>query len=348
MLYFESGENVKKILYYFLFFIISILSLFSCTNQNSTIEPINLIISVNETQKSKLEVLVDSYNELYKGEYNITFDVSSNENLKNYKLYHNDLPGDIIAFDNFNEANELGSSYLIDLTVDDSVDYFQSNIINYLNDITNDNFIQANDLFDCTSNVDIYSSLSGILKSLALGLSKMSNDLRLLSSGPITGFQEINLPIRQNGSSIMPGKINPVIPEIINQIAFNVIGNDTTITCAVEAGQLELNAFLPIIATKLFDSLLTLTKGIKTLNENCCIGITANVEHLKNNVEHSAGISTALCPYIGYLKASEVAHEAVNKHETVREVVLEKHILPEDMISKILNPSSIACAHHLK
>lgn len=134
MLYFESGENVKKILYYFLFFIISILSLFSCTNQNSTIEPINLIISVNETQKSKLEVLVDSYNELYKGEYNITFDVSSNENLKNYKLYHNDLPGDIIAFDSFNEANELGSSYLIDLTVDDSVDYFQSNIINYLKD----------------------------------------------------------------------------------------------------------------------------------------------------------------------------------------------------------------------
>lgn len=226
--------------------------------------------------------------------------------------------------------------------------YYLDNIINYLNNITEEKFIQANDLFDCTSNVDIYSSLSGILKSLALSLSKMSNDLRLLSSGPITGFKEINLPIRQNGSSIMPGKINPVIPEVMNQIAFNVIGNDTTITCAVEAGQLELNAFLPIIATKLFDSLLTLTKGIKTLNENCCIGITTNVEHLKNNVEHSAGISTVLCPYIGYLKASEVAHEAVDKNETVKEVVLEKHLLPEDKINKILNPSSLAFAHHLK
>lgn len=225
--------------------------------------------------------------------------------------------------------------------------YYLDNIINYLNIVTNDKFIQAEDLFDATSNVDIYSTLSGILKSLALSLSKMSNDFRLLSSGPTTGLVEINLPVRQNGSSIMPGKVNPVIPEVMNQIAFNVIGNDQTIACAVEGGQLELNAFLPIISTKLFDSILTLTKGIKTLNENCCKGITANKDHLKENVDHSAGISTVLCPYIGYVKASQVAHEVLIEKSTVRDVVLENNLLSKDKLDSILNPAELAHPHHI-
>lgn len=225
--------------------------------------------------------------------------------------------------------------------------YYLDNIINYLNIVTNDKFIQAEDLFDATSNVDIYSTLSGILKSLALSLSKMSNDFRLLSSGPTTGLVEINLPVRQNGSSIMPGKVNPVIPEVMNQIAFNVIGNDQTIACAVEGGQLELNAFLPIISTKLFDSILTLTKGIKTLNVNCCKGITANKDHLKENVDHSAGISTVLCPYIGYVKASQVAHEVLIEKSTVRDVVLENNLLSKDKLDSILNPAELAHPHHI-
>ena len=225
--------------------------------------------------------------------------------------------------------------------------YYLDNIIKYLNEVTKDNYIQADDLFDATSNVDIYSTLSGILKSLALGLSKMSNDFRLLSSGPTTGLIEINLPVRQNGSSIMPGKVNPVIPEVMNQIAFNVIGNDQTIACAVEAGQLELNAFLPIISTKLFDSILTLTKGIRTLNENCCKGITANKDHLKDDVDHSAGISTVLCPYIGYVKASEVAHEVLKEKSTVRDVVLENNILSKDKLDIILNPIDLTHPHHI-
>ena len=177
---------------------------------------------------------------------------------------------------------------------------YLKNICKNLNKITKGNFYLADDLFDATQNLDGFVSVSGVLKTCAVNLSKMCNDLRLLSSGPKTGIGEINLPARQNGSSIMPGKINPVIPEVVSQVAFNIIGHDYTITMAAEAGQLELNAFEPVIFYTLFESIETLGHAAQTLTDNCILGITANEKHCKDLVNASAGIATALCPSIGY------------------------------------------------
>ena len=176
--------------------------------------------------------------------------------------------------------------------------------------LTGEELVQSYDMIDATQNLDSYASVSGIVKNCAVNLSKMSNDLRLMSSGPRTGFGEINLPARQNGSSIMPGKINPVIPEVVNQVAFNIIGNDVTITMAAEAGQLELNAFEPIIFYNLFESIETLTYAVKTLVDNCITGITANKEHCRRRVENSIGVITAICPYVGYETAANIAKGA--------------------------------------
>jgi len=197
---------------------------------------------------------------------------------------------------------------------------------------------QAEDLIDATQNLDSFAVVSGVIKTCAVTLSKISNDLRLMSSGPRTGFGEINLPAKQNGSSIMPGKVNPVIPEVMNQVAFNIIGNDVTITMAVEAGQLELNAFEPIIFYNLFQSIDTLAYAVKTFVDNCVIGITANEEHCRQLVNNSVGIITAICPYVGYKKASELAKEAINTRQPVRELVLSKGLLDEEDIDKILDP----------
>lgn len=197
---------------------------------------------------------------------------------------------------------------------------------------------QAEDLIDATQNLDSFAVVSGVIKTCAVTLSKISNDLRLLSSGPRTGFGEINLPAKQNGSSIMPGKVNPVIPEVMNQVAFNIIGNDVTITMAVEAGQLELNAFEPIIFYNLFQSIDTLAYAVKTFVDNCVIGITANEEHCRQLVNNSVGIITAICPYVGYKKASELAKEAITTGQSVRKLVLSKGLLNEEDIDKILDP----------
>ena len=162
----------------------------------------------------------------------------------------------------------------------------------------------APNLIEATQDCGSFVQLSGVLKRVAVKLSKVCNDLRLLSSGPRCGFGEINLPPRQAGSSIMPGKVNPVIPEVVNQIAFEVIGNDMTVTFAAEAGQLQLNAFEPIIAHSLFKSVLHLTRGCKTLADYCVDDITANRDTLRASVERSIGIVTALNPYIGYANAT--------------------------------------------
>ena len=180
--------------------------------------------------------------------------------------------------------------------------------------------------------------VSGIVKSCAVNLSKMCNDLRLMSSGPRTGFCEINLPAKQNGSSIMPGKINPVIPEVVNQVAFNIIGNDVTITMAAEAGQLELNAFEPIIFYNLFESIQTLSNAVQTLVDNCIVGITANEEHCREMVESSIGIITAICPYVGYETAANIAKEALRTNQSVRELILQKKLLSEEQLKTILDP----------
>ena len=202
-------------------------------------------------------------------------------------------------------------------------------------------FVKADDLIDATQNVDGFCAVSGSLKAFAVNLSKTCNDLRLMASGPKTGFGEIVLPAKQNGSSIMPGKINPVIPEVVSQVAFAVIGNDTTITMAAEGGQLELNAFGPVIFYKLFESLTCLTGAVKTLTDNCIVGIVANKERCETLVENSVGIVTALCPYLGYKKSAELAKEALAKDKRIRELILEYGLLGEEELDKILDPYSM-------
>jgi aspartate ammonia-lyase len=198
--------------------------------------------------------------------------------------------------------------------------------------------ITAPNLIEATQDCGSFVQLSGVLKRVAVKLSKVCNDLRLLSSGPRAGFGEINLPPRQAGSSIMPGKVNPVIPELVNQIAFEVIGNDTTVTFAAEAGQLQLNAFEPIIAHSLFKSVLHLRKGCKALADHCIDGITANRDTLRASVERSIGIVTALNPYIGYANATEIAAEAHLSGRGVAEIVLERKLMSPEQLADVLRP----------
>ena len=218
---------------------------------------------------------------------------------------------------------------------------YVKNIVPTLKTVVNLDLKQARDLIDATQNIDCFVAVSGILKTCAVNLSKMCNDLRLLSSGPKTGIGEINLPAKQNGSSIMPGKINPVIPEVVSQVAFNVIGNDLTITMAAEAGQLELNAFEPILFYNLFESLETLSHAISTLIDNCIIGITANEDHCLELLEESVGIATALCPYIGYKKSAEIAKSSLKTGIPIRKLVLKNSILTKEKLDSILNPATM-------
>ena len=210
-------------------------------------------------------------------------------------------------------------------------------IVANIADITGLSLSQADDLVDATQNLDEFVYVSGILKSCAATISKISNDLRLMSSGPRTGFGEINLPPRQNGSSIMPGKINPVMPELMNQIAFNVIGNDLTVTMAAEAGQLELNAFEPVIFYCFFESIEMLTNGISAFTAYCVEGITANEDQCKEAVENSLGIITALCPYIGYTKASSIAKRALKENKRIYDLLLEENIMEKETLDKIFD-----------
>ncbi|MBR5543504.1 MAG: aspartate ammonia-lyase [Oscillospiraceae bacterium] len=211
-------------------------------------------------------------------------------------------------------------------------------IVPTLASVTGLSLTQADDLIDGTQNLDCFVIASGIVKACAVNLSKMANDLRLMSSGPRTGFGEINLPPKQNGSSIMPGKINPVIPEVMSQISYNIIGNDTTITLSAEAGQLELNANEPIIFYCLFESIETLTQGVLAMKNECVDGISANREKCADDVAKSMSIVTALCPYIGYTKSAELAKRAMREGKRIREVVLEEGIFDEEKLDEILNP----------
>lgn len=200
---------------------------------------------------------------------------------------------------------------------------------------------QSNDLVDATQNLDSFVFVSGIVKTCAVTLSKIASDIRLMSSGPRTGFGEINIPAKQNGSSIMPGKVNPVMAEVINQISFNIIGNDTTITLAAEAGQLELNAFEPVLFYRLFESLETLRNGVEVFRTECVEGITVNTQKCKNDVESSTGIITAACPFIGYSKAAHIAKRALREGRSVRSVILEEGVMSADEIDEILDPSKM-------
>ncbi|RAG84481.1 aspartate ammonia-lyase [Streptacidiphilus pinicola] len=205
--------------------------------------------------------------------------------------------------------------------------------------------VVAGDLVEATQDAGAFVQLSGVLKRIAVKLSKTCNDLRLLSSGPRTGLGEINLPAVQAGSSIMPGKVNPVIPEAVNQIAFEVIGNDLTVTFAAEAGQLQLNAFEPIIAHSLLKSLTHLRAGCAILAERCVVGITANRDHLAELVGRSIGLVTALNPHIGYENATAVAQEALTTGMPVRELVLRRGLLSETALDELLRPDNLARPH---
>ena len=202
----------------------------------------------------------------------------------------------------------------------------------------------ADDLVEATQDVGVFVQLSGVLKRVAVKLSKICNDLRLLSSGPRAGLNEINLPARQAGSSIMPGKVNPVIPEVVNQIAFEVIGNDVTVTLAAEGGQLQLNAFEPIIARALFASLDHLTAGVRVLTTHCVRGITANKDHLARTVGNSIGLVTALSPLLGYEVATAVAQEAQRRGCGVIELVLDRDLLTPAQLDDLLAPRALTGA----
>ncbi len=210
-----------------------------------------------------------------------------------------------------------------------------------LSEITGLSLVTAPDLVEATQDTGVFVQLSGILKRVAVKLSKICNDLRLLSSGPRTGFSEINLPAMQPGSSIMPGKVNPVIPEVVNQICYQVIGNDLTLTLAAEAGQLQLNVFEPVMGFNLFQSMDMLTRGAVVLRERCVLGITANRERMLQMVHNSIGVVTALVPFIGYERASAVAKEALQTGRGVYELVHEKGWLTRERLNEILAPEAM-------
>ncbi|MFV9510873.1 aspartate ammonia-lyase [Tepidibacillus sp. LV47] len=214
-------------------------------------------------------------------------------------------------------------------------------VVEILAELTGLPLKNAANLVDATQNTDAYTEVSSALKILAINLSKIANDLRLMASGPRTGFNEINLPPRQPGSSIMPGKVNPVMAEVINQIAFQVIGNDHTISLASEAGQLELNVMEPVLVFNLLQSLTILQNGIHVFTKYLVEGITANVERCKQMVENSVGIITAINPHVGYETASRIAKEAITTGRPVREICLERGLLTEEELDLILNPKEM-------
>jgi aspartate ammonia-lyase len=201
--------------------------------------------------------------------------------------------------------------------------------------------ITSPNLVEATWDTGVFVQISGVLKRTAVKLSKICNDLRLLSSGPRAGFNEINLPKMQPGSSIMPGKVNPVIPEVVNQIAYQVVGSDVTITMASEAGQLQLNVMEPVIAYNLFNSIHLLGKGCTTLARKCISGITANKERCRELVENSIGIVTALNPCIGYENSSMIAREALESNKSVYELVLQHKMLKTEKLDEIFSTQNM-------
>ena len=239
------------------------------------------------------------------------------------------------AMDEMRFLNMGGTAVGTGINADET---YLKRIVPNLAQVTGIDLLQAFDLIDATQNLDPFVSVSGAVKACAVTLSKIANDLRLMSSGPRAGINEINLPAKQNGSSIMPGKVNPVIPEVVNQVAFNIIGNDVTITMAAEAGQLELNAFEPIVFYCMFQSIDTLAYAVQTFVDNCILGITANETRCRYLVENSVGIITAICPHVGYQKAADIAKRAMQTGEAVRDLILQEKLLTEEELNKILDP----------
>jgi aspartate ammonia-lyase len=211
----------------------------------------------------------------------------------------------------------------------------------HLSEVTGLPLITAPDLVEATADTGVFVQLSGVLKRCAVKLSKICNDLRLLSSGPRAGFGEINLPPMQPGSSIMPGKVNPVIPELVNQVCFDIIGGDVTVTIAAEGGQLQLNVFEPIIAYRLLRGLTTMTRACEILRVKCVSGITANPGRMREFVEKSVGVITALVPVLGYEATSAIAKQALETGRGVYELVCDSGLMTREEIDRLLNPEAM-------
>ncbi len=224
-----------------------------------------------------------------------------------------------------------------------SVPDFGPAVISHLREITGfDGLVEAGDLIEATSDTGVFMSASSVMKRAAMKLSKICNDLRLLSSGPQAGLGEINLPAKQAGSSIMPGKVNPVIPEAVNQVAFIIAGSDVTIAMASEAGQLQLNAFEPVMAHVLLQNTAWLRRSVRTLRINCVDGITANTAHLQAMVDSSVGVITALIPRIGYLHAARLAKQALHEGVPVRSLILAEGLMSPEELDKALDPHGLS------
>ena len=241
--------------------------------------------------------------------------------------------------DSLLEVNLGGTAVGTGITANEK--YIDSVVLE-LSNIFDEHIIQSSNLVDGTQNLDKYAEVSSQLKVCAVNISKIAGDLILMSSGPRAGFGEIRLPARQNGSSIMPGKVNPVMPEVMKEISFQIMGNDLTITMATQSGQLELNAFYPIVIHNLYESLVILTNGVGTFIENCVKGIEANEKRCNNLVDGSIGIVTALAPILGYEKSAAIAKKALKTGKYVKEVVLEECDINETEVSKILNTREMA------
>ena len=218
---------------------------------------------------------------------------------------------------------------------------YQKLVIKHLQDVTKTDYYMARDMIEATQDTSTFVHISGRFKSIAIKVSKICNDLRLLSSGPRAGLNEINLPPMQPGSSIMPGKVNPVMPEVVNQVAFDVIGADVTISMASEHGQLQLNVFEPIIAYKLFISINMMRRAFESLAEKCIKGITANPEVCMNNVLNSATLVTSLNPILGYEKSSAVAKEALRTGKRVYDILLEQKLFTQKELEELLQPKNM-------
>jgi len=218
---------------------------------------------------------------------------------------------------------------------------YSDKCVRYLREITGLDIVLAKNLIEATQDTGAFVMYSSAVKRLAVKLSKIANDLRLLSSGPRCGLNEINLPPMQPGSSIMPGKVNPVIPEVVNQVAFKVIGNDQTVTLGAEAGQLQLNVMQPVVVQSLFESIEMLKNAMNTFKYKCVDGITANEEHCREMVYSSIGLITALSSSLGYEKSSRLAKEALETGKRIYDLVLEKKLLSRDDLDTILAPESM-------
>ena len=222
---------------------------------------------------------------------------------------------------------------------------YQHLVTTRLSEVSGIPFVTSPNLVEATQDAGAFVQLSGVLKRIAVKLSKTCNDLRLLSSGPRAGIGEISLPAVQAGSSIMPGKVNPVIPEVVNQVAFEVIGNDITVTMAAEAGQLQLNAFEPIIAHSLFKSLYHLSAGCRTLGDRCVKGITANRDRARRLLDESTALVTALSPILGYSRSTEIAREALATGERVYDLVLARGLMSPEQLAELLKPEKLTKPH---